>query len=276
VEPVPGAGFEARPIRTASAAQQIADQIRGSILSGELAPGDRLPPEVELAEEYNVSRGTIRETMKLLAGAHLVQPTRGATGGTFVRHPDPDVLAATMGETVALWFHTGSTTLAEVDAARAWIEEGCVRMASRVRTEEDIAAIRAAVEAMEPPPEAVDDVLAIDLDFHVAVSRAAHNAVLELSMKGVHLVRPHTNTVLMQLMDYSRVAAQHRAIFEGIEARDEERAVAALRAHLAYLLEARDRALAERPAGALTLASLGPEAHPAIERVRARILRGEP
>ena len=51
-------------------------------------------------------------------------------------------------------------------------------MASRVRTEEDIAAIRAAVEAMEPPPEAVDDVPAIDLDFHVAVSRAAHNAVL--------------------------------------------------------------------------------------------------
>ena len=79
-----------------------------------------------------------------------------------------------------------------------------MRMASRVRTEEDIAAIRAAVEAMEPPPEAVDDVLAIDLDFHVAVSRAAHNAVLELSMKGVHLVRPHTNTVLMQLMDYDR------------------------------------------------------------------------
>ena len=79
MEPVPGAGFEARPIRTASAAQQIADQIRGSILSGELAPGDRLPPEVELAEEYNVSRGTIPETMKLLAGAQLEQPTRAAT-----------------------------------------------------------------------------------------------------------------------------------------------------------------------------------------------------
>ena len=78
-------------------------------------------------------------------------------------------------------------------------------------------------------------------------------------MKGVHLVRPHTDTVLMQLMDYTRVAAKHRAIFEGIEARDEQAAVAALRAHLAYLLEARDRALAERPAGALTLALLGPE-----------------
>jgi GntR family transcriptional repressor for pyruvate dehydrogenase complex len=274
VDPMPNAGFEPRPIRTAGAAQQIADQIRESIISGGLAPGDRLPSEVELAEEYNVSRGTIRETMKLLAGAQLVQPARGATGGTFVRHPDPDVLAATMAETVALWFQTGSTTLAEVDAARAWIEEGCVRIASDVRTEEDVEAIRAAVEAMEPPPEAVDDVLAIDLDFHIAVSRAAHNAVLELSMKAVHLVRPHTNTVLMELLDYERIAAQHRTIFEGIEARDAERAVAALRTHLAYLLETRDRALAERPAFDLPLAALGAEAHPAVERARARILRG--
>jgi GntR family transcriptional regulator, transcriptional repressor for pyruvate dehydrogenase complex len=271
----PTAGFAPRPIRTAGAAQQIADQIRKSILSGSLAPGHRLPSELELADEFEVSRGTIRETMKILAAAQLVQPARGAAGGTFVRHPDSDVLAATVAETLALWFHSGNTTLAEVDAARAWNEEGCVRLACAVRTEEDVAAIRAAVEAMEPPPEAVDDVLAIDLDFHIAVSRAAHNAVLELAMKAVHLVRPHTNTVLMELLDYRRIAAQHRAIFEGIEARDAERAVDALRTHLAYLVEARDQALAERPADALPLAALGAEAHPAVERARARILRGD-
>jgi GntR family transcriptional regulator, transcriptional repressor for pyruvate dehydrogenase complex len=269
------ADFRPRPIRTASAAQQIADQIRGGIVSGELVPGDRLPSEVELAEEYGVSRGTIRETMKILAAAQLVQPARGATGGTFVRHPDPDVLAATLGETLALWFSTGDTTLAEVDTARAWIEEGCVRLASQVRTEEDVVAIRRAVEAMEPPPDAVDDILTIDLDFHVAVSRAAHNAVLELAMKSVHLVRPHTNTVLMEMLDYERIAWQHRAIFTGIEGRDAGAAVDALRAHLGYLEEARDRGLAERAAFDLPLAALGTEAHPAIERARARILRGD-
>jgi GntR family transcriptional regulator, transcriptional repressor for pyruvate dehydrogenase complex len=269
------ADFRPRPIRTASAAQQIADQIRAGILSGGLVPGDRLPSEVELAEEYGVSRGTVRETMKILAAAQLVQPARGAAGGTFVRHPDPDVLAATMGETLALWFSTGSTTLAEVDTARAWIEEGCVRLACDVRTPEDADAIRRAVEAMEPPPAALDDILAIDLDFHIAVSRAAHNAVLELAMKSIHLVRPHTNTVLMELLDYDRIAAQHRAIFAGIEARDATAAVDALRTHLAYLEEARDRALAERAAFDLPLAALGTEAHPAIERARARILQGD-
>jgi len=274
-DPSPAAGFEPRPIRTASAAQQIADQIRVSILSGELAAGHRLPSEVDLAEEYGVSRGTVRETMKLLAAAQLVQPARGATGGTFVRHPDPDVLATTLAETLALWSHTGSTTLGEVDDARAWIEEGCVRRAAVVRDEDDLAAIRAAVEALEPPPAALDDILAIDLDFHVAVSRAAHNAVLELAMRAVHLVRPYTNTVLMELLDYALIAAQHRGIFEGIEARDPDRAAAALGVHLSYLVEHRDRALAERPAIDVPLATLRAEAHPAVEQARARILRGD-
>ena len=128
---------------------------------------------------------------------------------------------------------------------------------------------------MEPPPGALDDILAIDLDFHIAVSRAAHNAVLELAMKAVHLVRPHANTVLMELLDYERIAWQQRAIITGIEGRDAGAAVEALRAHPAYLEEARDRALAERAAFDLPLAARGTEAHPAIERARARILQGD-
>ncbi len=79
----------------------------------------------------------------------------------------------------------------------------------------------------------------------------------------------------LALLDYERIAAQHRAIFEGIASGDADAAVAALRIHLSYLVEARDRALAERAAFDLPLAALGTEAHPAIERARARILRGD-
>src|SRR3954470_19101355 len=59
--------FVPRPITTMGASQQIAEQIRLGIMRGELAPGERLPSELELAAEYSVSRGTIRETMKLLS-----------------------------------------------------------------------------------------------------------------------------------------------------------------------------------------------------------------
>ena len=275
-DPSPAAGFEPRPIRTASAAQQIADQIRESILSGDLAAGHRLPSEVDLAEEYGVSRGTVRETMKILAAAQLVQPARGATGGTFVRHPDPDVLATTLAETLALWSHTGSTSLGEVDDARAWIEEGCVRRAAVVRDEEDLASIRAAVEALEPPPAALDDILAIDLDFHVAVSRAAHNAVLELAMQG----GPPRAAVHEHRRSWSSSTTASSRPSTGRSSRASRRATRTGRrrrwgVHLSYLVEHRDRALAERPAIDVPLATLRAEAHPAVEQARARILRGD-
>src|SRR4051812_32745651 len=149
------------------AAQQIAEQIRLGIMRGELAPGERLPRELELAAEYSVSRGTIRETMKLLAAQHLVESTRGASGGTFVRLPEPENVAATMGDSISLWFNAGATSVAELNAARAWIERGCVVIAARSCQLADLEQIRVAVEAMEAPGIAMDDMLALDIDFHV-------------------------------------------------------------------------------------------------------------
>jgi GntR family transcriptional repressor for pyruvate dehydrogenase complex len=264
--------FVPRPITTASAAHQIAEQIRLGIMRGELPPGHRLPSEAELAVGYSVSRGTIRETMKLLSAQQLVEATRGATGGTFVRLPEPDDVAAAMGDTISLWFNAGSTSLAEVNEARAWIERGCVNMAARHRTDADLAEIRAAVEAMEAAGIEMDDMLAIDIDFHVAVSRAAHNAVLELAMNAIHIVRPYTNTMLLPHLSIATIAAQHRAIYEALVRADEGQAQEAFDVHVAHLEAVREQALADRRAEDLPVAALTHEAHPEFERIRARVL----
>jgi GntR family transcriptional repressor for pyruvate dehydrogenase complex len=264
--------FVPRPITTMGAAQQIAEQIRAGIMRGELAPGHRLPPEVELAAEYSVSRGTIRETMKLLSAQHLVESTRGAAGGTFVRLPEPENVAATMGDSISLWFNAGSTSVAEVNAARAWIERGCVLMAARSRDPDDLGQIRAAVEAMEAPGIEMDDMLALDIDFHVAVCRAARNAILELAMTAIHIVRPYTNTMLMPLLSIATIAAQHRAIYAAIAAGDEAAAEAAFETHIAHLAEVRERALADQRAEDVRVGALTHEAHPDFERIRARVL----
>jgi FCD domain len=105
-----------------------------------------------------------------------------------------------MGDAISLWFNAGSTSLSEVNEARAWIERGCVLMAARNRRESDIEAIRTAVEAVEAHGLEIDDMLELDIDFHVAVSRAARNAVMELAMNAIHLVRPYTNTMLVPLL----------------------------------------------------------------------------
>jgi DNA-binding FadR family transcriptional regulator len=268
--------FVPRPITTASAAQQIAEQIRVGILRGELPPGQRLPSESELAADFSVSRGTIRETMKLLSAQQLVEATRGASGGTFVRLPEPVDVAAAMGDTIALWFNAGSTSVAEINDAREWIERGCTIMAARHRTDEDLAGIRAAVEAMEAPGIEMDEMLELDIEFHVAISRAAHNAVLELAMTAIHIVRPYTNTMLVPLLSIATIASQHRVIYEAVVARDEERARDAFDVHVAHLDDLRQRALADRRADEVPVSELTHEAHPAVERIRARILGRPP
>jgi GntR family transcriptional regulator, transcriptional repressor for pyruvate dehydrogenase complex len=265
--------FVPQPIQTAGAAHQIAEQIRLGILKGQLRPGHRVPSEADMAAEYAVSRGTIRETMKLLSATQLVESSRGAGGGTFVRLPEPGRVAATLGETVALWFSAGSTTLKEINDARAWIELGCVRFAAGAATAADLEAVREAVEAMEAPGVELEQMLAIDIQFHVAVSRAAHNAALELAMSAIHLVRPYSNTMLMPFLDVATIAAQHRAIYEAIASGDAAAAEAAHQRHMDHLDETRRRALEDRDGADVPVADLLEEAHPAFEEIRERILR---
>ncbi|HEX3832429.1 MAG TPA: winged helix-turn-helix domain-containing protein, partial [Solirubrobacteraceae bacterium] len=81
----------------------MAQQLRNAIVSDQLPDGYRLPSEAELAAEYHVSRGTIRETIKILAAQRLVESTRGAKGGTTVRHPEPKEVAEAMADSITLW-----------------------------------------------------------------------------------------------------------------------------------------------------------------------------
>jgi DNA-binding FadR family transcriptional regulator len=269
VSTAPEPRFRPRPVHRASAAQQIAEQIRQAMRAGELAAGERLPSELELAKAFGVSRPTVREAMRILAASNLVEASRGAGGGTFVALPGPIDVAEALGETIELWFQAGSTTAAEVDEARALIERGCVRLAAERRTEADLDAIRAAVDAAREPNLDTDLFLALNLEFHVAISRAAHNAVLELAMTAIHLVRPRTNTLLVAALRHAPIAEQHDAIYEAIRDGDPDAAEAAFDAHVAHLMAVQREALAQRDAHDIQIGSLT-EAHPAIDILKSR------
>ena len=254
--------FEPQPIQRATAAEQIAQQIRDAIRTGRLGAGHKLPSEPELAAEYGVSRPTVREALRILAAGRLVESTRGAAGGTFVALPAAADVAASLGETIELWFQAGATTAADVEQARAWIERGCVRLAAECRTDADLEAITAAVDRARDASIDMDAFLALDLEFHVAISRAAHNSVLDLAMRAIHLARPRTNSLLVDVLDREPIIAQHAAIAHAIRDRDPDAAERAFAAHLEHLAAVRARALADRDPGQIPVVSLH-EAHPA-------------
>lgn len=264
--------FAPRPVSTKSAAAQIADQIRAGVAGGKLVAGERLPAEHELATQFGVSRATVREAIKILAASQLVQSTRGAGGGTFIVLPDPDFAASTLGEMIWLWFQSGDISLAEVDGARAWVERGCVRLAAENRTDADLAVIKRFVDDARDPAISMDEWLALDIEFHVAISRAAKNRVLELAMTAIHLARPRTNTLLMAVLDREPVVRQHHAIWEAIRDGDPDAAERAFIAHSAHLAAVQEEALASRDAKEISIAALSEEMHPPLEDLAVRVL----
>ncbi|MFJ8601549.1 FadR/GntR family transcriptional regulator [Streptomyces shenzhenensis] len=236
-----GSPFTPRPINTRSAAEQIAEQLRDSIATGAWAPGDRLPAEWEMAERYGVSRGTVREAMRLLAAHGLVTSTRGATGGTFVGVPRGDALAGRFGDFIVLGLRAGDLSAAEVYHARRILERECVRLAALNRTAEDLEVIAAPIERVRAGEAlSMEQWLEEDVAFHTAVAGAAKNGILQLAMTAVHAVRPRTNTLLRAKLEKAPIWEQHQSMFEAIRDGDPVAAVKALEAHVDYLDSIRD------------------------------------
>lgn len=236
--------FEPTALTRRDASGQIARQLREAITSGVWTPGERLPTEQELAETYDVARATAREALKLLSATGLVQSTRGGQGGTFVTVPDADEIAGQLGDAIRLWFRVGNVTMHNVDEAREALETIIAGLAAQRRTDDDLKAIRLAVDAARDLEMEIEEWLDWDISFHTAISRATKNPILELAMMAVHLIRPLTNKVFVEFLGRQEVLDQHIELAAAIEASDPERAREALRAHVRYLDEVRRDALA--------------------------------
>jgi DNA-binding FadR family transcriptional regulator len=255
-----GAVFRPMAVDSVSAAEQIAEQLRTAMIEGALTPGDRLPPEPELATGFGVSRSTVREAMKILRGQGVVDTARGARGGHFVRHPKTLDIAESLGETYCLWFDIGDISVAEVDEAREVVERACVRLAAKRRTEDDLDVIKRVLEAASDPDLALDEFLSLEVEFHRAIANAARNRLLNLPMQAIHIVRPRTNR-LLKTHDRQKVLGQHRALAEAIESGDADLAERRLEQHIAHLSKQRAEAarVQRKDIRDISVSSLGDE-----------------
>src|SRR5574337_1667664 len=109
--------------------QQVEETIKAAILSGELESGEMLPPEAELARQFNVSRTTLREALRVLTSQHLITKIPGARGGNFVRSVDYHALGTVMIETVGNLLALGGVRFDEVADVRQHLEVPSVRLA---------------------------------------------------------------------------------------------------------------------------------------------------
>lgn len=188
---------------------QVIDQLRASVTSGEWAVNERIPTEPALAEALGVGRNTVREAIRALAHSGIFEVRQG--DGTYVR--------ATSEVSGALRRLCGSE-LREVLQVRRCLEMEGARLAAQTRTAEDLAELRACLARRDTTnPE---DFARTDTEFHLAVVRASHNRVL------IELYRGLTEVIMASVATASAAPQAdmypHGGLVEAIAARDVERA----------------------------------------------------
>ena len=220
-------------VRTSRLYEQILQQIEDAILKGTLKPGDQLPAERELAQQFGVSRTAVREAVKALREKGLVEAYSGR--GTFVTDGTSQAVRQSLDLMMKIGQPEGSTHLAEV---RAILEPEIAALAAIRAEEQDIAAMREAVAVMDRARSDGDAFIEADLDFHLSLAEAAANPlILSLIDSIVGLLREQRMRVFKVKGGPERGQFHHKRILEAVERRDSGKAREAMRAHLQQVRE---------------------------------------
>ncbi|HZW83981.1 MAG TPA: FadR/GntR family transcriptional regulator, partial [Candidatus Deferrimicrobium sp.] len=161
-----------KPIKTKKIYEEIVEQIRQLVSSGELEPGDRLMSERELSERLRVSRSSVREALCALELMGLIEVRPGE--GTYIRKTNVDSIIGPM----ALILSMEKDIVIELLEVRKVLEVEAVGLAASRGSQEEIAIIREAVQEMEKDLGQVKLGEAADHKFHFAIANATHNSFL--------------------------------------------------------------------------------------------------
>lgn len=210
-----------------TAVDYVVESIIGLIREKKIAAGDRLPSEPELCALLGVSRGSVREAMRILTAYGLIEVKRG--DGTYISSSEDSI----SWDPLFLKFMLIAPSDEEMIELRNALEEVILQIVIRHADEEDMENIRMAHYAMKLAVENgnadFDELAKLDIDFHMAVSLATHNRMLISVYQCImNYFYPYIHKSLGALNNYGKQAVQtHQAALNAIERRDSDACIAA-------------------------------------------------
>ena len=220
------------------ASEQVAFEIRRYVSARGLGPGARLGTEQELAAEFGVSRPTLREGLRLLAGSHLVRASQGPGGGIFVDSTENEGMGRNVSESIAAMLATDSVSLHELLDARVYLEVPLAGLAARNATAQTAADLRDAIAEAEGNHPAAEAFRAADARFHRVIAATAGNEILRaFTSWTLDVLQPSLIDTIGASIDGAAILRQHGEIERAIRLRRPAAAERAMRHHLEYLRE---------------------------------------
>ena len=225
----------------AGASEQIAIEIRRWLEEQRRPPGERIGTEQEMADEFGVSRPTMREALRLLSAAHLIRVGRGRTGGIFVARTPSEGMSRNLSESIALMLAAQTISMTELLDARLSLE---VPIAGRAAVNADAGVVarleQAIADAVGHQPGTEPFNIA-DSTFHAVLAEASGNQLL-FALTGwiLEVLQPSLIVTISPRVDAEAILAQHRAILRAVRRNQRLAAEKAMAAHIEYLIQILD------------------------------------
>ena len=240
-------GVVIEPIRKTRVAEEVADRIRVLILDGTFPAGEPLPGERQLAARFGVSRGSIRDALRVLETIGLLVTRHGQ--GTFPQELDVDRLVAPLASILS-YRHDLEDELLDV---RRMFEPAVARVAAARVTEEDLAALERILAAQRRKLKTRQSAIVEDTAFHEVLARATRNRVVVSIMATLNdLLVESRKLALKQEGRPGRSMHGHEAVVTALRQRNAEAAATAMREHIdqiAKLVDGTHVPRVRRPSG---------------------------
>jgi len=216
-----------KPIRQLRISEEVAAQLKQSIVSGHFKPGEKLPPERDLAEEFQVSRVAIREALRKLEHAGFIVTRQGATGGAYVTDLNFEYLVNAFLDL----FLSEKISIPELHHVRLLIEPEVARLAASNITPEHAQQLKEALDIEELPITS----LSVDVDrkqrVHFVLAEMCGNRYFEALMRSLLGLTKKVVEAVNPDPDYVHPKGMHRSVVEAVVTGNAEAAAEAMKKH---------------------------------------------
>lgn len=224
-----------KKIRSERLSEKVATQLKKAISQGVFRVGEKLPSQPELAEMMGVSRPSIREAIQILELQGMLESIKG--GGTTVRN----IAEQSIINPIEIFLDEDKRSIIDLTEVRALMEVWAARKAAITRSDQEADQMLKYLLEMEQDFKAYEIRPEIDVKFHLEIASATHNvifahlidSVFQLITRAIELAR---EKVFLDRDDQRLILQHHRSVYEAIRDRDPDRAEAAMRSHLNFVI----------------------------------------
>lgn len=212
--------------------EQVSDEIKKQIYKGALKPGDKLAPENELARNFNVSRQTIREAMRILELSGFITIKRGVNGGPVIQNTISSRVSESLSEAIQM----GPATLEDLIMAWLEIEKVILVQVIKKADEQNIQSLRDNIAKAKAMLKKGTPVFQEVIEFHKNIAKSSKNHIFEIVLNSIMAVYADFLSRLEPELEAAKeVISVHENILRAIVEKKEQQAITFLEQHLEFL-----------------------------------------